>query len=110
MRPRSAQRIAQTSSSSGEEKKRSLGSAAIGQADQDRNLVQRHDENEAELQFGGEMMQQMVATSFNAEGRRLEHPRGAVQALESDDEKQDCRWKRIVEGQCVVTSLGGVFG
>ena len=68
------------SSHPSQERKRGLGSMAMGQANQDRALVQRHDEktrkNEEKrrrIANWSETMQQMVETSFNAEGRRLEH-------------------------------------
>ena len=46
-------------------------------------LVQQHDdEKQAELQFGGEWLQQMRTTSFNAEGHRLSTRRSCPSAEE----------------------------
>ena len=87
-----------------EQRKRSPGNAAMGQADRDRDWcngkTRKTTQNcklkrDAATDGGRQSSTQKDADSA---------PGGAVQALKSDDNGQDCRWWKMVEGR-VVTSL-----
>ena len=86
-----------------QQRKRGLRSAARGQADQDRALVQRHDgktrKNEAELQFGVRRCSRWWKRASTWEGRQTrasrrscpsvgEWRRGARLSLEQDSRRQ----------------------
>ena len=68
---------------------------------------EKDNEDEAEWQFGGETMQQMVATSFNAEGRRLSTRRSCPSVGERRrGARLSAKW--IVEGNGGNQFGGGV--
>ena len=88
-----------------EQRKRSPGSVAMGQADRDRDwcngktrkTTQNCKRKRDDAADGG----RQSSTQKDADSA----PGGAVQALKSDDNGQDCRWWKMVEGR-LVTSLG----